>query len=49
MDGRVVSSLDASTVLANLPVVMTEFVFVSTERQKEAAAFERDAMALFSG
>lgn len=36
MDGRVVSSLDASTVFAQIPVVMAEFVFVSGEWQKEA-------------
>ena len=36
MDGRVVSSLDASTVFAQIPVVMVEFVFVSGEWQKEA-------------
>ena len=36
MDGRVVSSLDASTVLAQIPVVMMEFVFVSGEWKKEA-------------
>jgi HD superfamily phosphohydrolase len=38
MDGRVVSSLDASTVLPTIPVVMAEFVFIAPEWQKEAAA-----------
>jgi uncharacterized protein len=43
MDGSVVSSLDASTVLPNIPVVMAEFVFVSREnRQKAKASFETD-------
>jgi HD superfamily phosphohydrolase len=42
MDGRVVSSVDASTVLPNIPVVMVEFVFVSGERQKEAGTFVKN-------
>jgi HD superfamily phosphohydrolase len=36
MDGRVISSLDASTVLPKIPVVTAEYVFVSAERQNEA-------------
>ena len=36
MDGNVISSLDSSTVLRNIPVVMAEFVFVSGERRSEA-------------
>ena len=45
MDGRVISSLDASTVLANIPVVMVEFVFVSGERQKEAETVVKNEIA----
>lgn len=36
MDGRVISSLDASTVLPSIPVVMAEFVYVSGEKRQEA-------------
>jgi HD superfamily phosphohydrolase len=36
MDGRVVSSLSASTVLSTIPVVMAEFVYVSGDRAQEA-------------
>lgn len=42
MDGRVISSLDASTVFAQIPVVMAEFVFVSSEWQKEAKTCVKD-------
>ena len=45
MDGRVVSSLDASTVLPSIPVVMAEFVFISPERQKEAASCVKNEIA----
>lgn len=38
MDGSVVSSLDASTVLPTIPVVMAEFVFVASEKRREAEA-----------
>ena len=36
-DGSVLSSLDHSTVLPSIPVVMTEFVFVSADKRREAA------------
>lgn len=45
MDGRVVSSLDASTVLPSILVVMAEFVFISAEWQKEAAACLKNEIA----
>ena len=35
-DGSVLSSLDHSTVLPSIPVVMTEFVFVSADKRREA-------------
>jgi len=41
-DGSVVSSLDESTVLANIPVVMAEFVYVSAEKKAEALRWVRD-------
>lgn len=35
-DGSTISSLDQSTVLSSIPVVMAEFVFVSNEKRPEA-------------
>jgi uncharacterized protein len=35
-DGSVLSSLDESTVLSNIPVVMAEFVFVSGDKRQQA-------------
>jgi hypothetical protein len=45
MDGRVVSSLDASTVLSTIPVVMAEFVFVSSDHRVEAETFLKNDIA----
>ena len=38
MDGNVSSSIDESTVLKSIPVVMAEFVFVASDRKQEALA-----------
>src|SRR5262245_58443985 len=35
-NGSTVSSLDESSVLSNIPVMMAEFVFVSGEKRQEA-------------
>ncbi len=40
--GDVVSSLDESTVLSNIPVVMAEFVYVSADKRQEAEKWAKD-------
>lgn len=44
-DGSIISSLDESTVLSNIPVVMTEFVFVSNEKRGEAESCVKNEIA----